>query len=104
MSSKMNNTEINNKEPLIHITKRKQMEWYQAWGVRIFAILLALVICAVITSLTTGLDPLSVYGTMFQGAFGTQRKIWILGKEVAILLCISLALTPAFRMKFWNLG
>ena len=32
------------------------------------------------------------------------RRIWILGKDVAILLCISLALTPAFRMRFWNLG
>ncbi len=102
--SSNNKTAIKNKEPLIHITKRKHMEWYQSWGVRILAIILALVICAVITSLTTGLDPLSVYGTMFKGAFGTQRKIWILGKEVAILLCISLALTPAFRMKFWNLG
>ena len=25
-------------------------------------------------------------------------------QEVAILLCVSLALTPAFRMRFWNLG
>ena len=91
-------------EPLIHITKRKHLEWYQAWGIRIIAIVLALVLCAIITSVTTGLDPVSVYGTMFEGAFGTERKIWILGKEVAILLCVSLALTPAFRMKFWNLG
>ena len=102
--SSNNKTAIKNKEPFFHITKRKHMEWYQSWAVRILAIILALVICAVITSITTGLDPVSVYGTMFKGAFGTQRKIWILGKEVAILLCVSLALTPAFRMKFWNLG
>ena len=100
-SSKINGA---NAEPLIHITKRKHLEWYQSWGIRIAAIILALILCAIITSLTTGLDPLSVYGTMFEGAFGTERKLWILGKEVAILLCISLALTPAFKMKFWNLG
>ncbi len=91
-------------EPLVHITKRKHLEWYQSWGIRLAAIAIALVICAIVTSVTTGLDPASVYGTMFEGAFGTERKIWILGKEVAILLCISLALAPAFKMKFWNLG
>jgi hypothetical protein len=30
--------------------------------------------------------------------------MWILGKEAALLLCVALALTPAFKMKFWNLG
>ena len=100
-----NNVDVKkNAEPLIHITKRKHLEWYQSWGIRICAIIIALVICAIITTATTGLNPLSVYGTMFEGAFGTERKMWILGKEVAILLCVSLALTPAFRMKFWNLG
>ena len=98
MSSKRNT------EPLVHITKRKNLDWWQAWGIRLIAIALALVLCAIVTSVTTGLDPGSVYGTMFEGAFGTERKMWILGKEVAILLLISLALTPAFRMKFWNLG
>ena len=41
---------------------------------------------------------------MFAGAFGTTRKIWILLQNLAILLCISLALTPAFKMRFWNIG
>ena len=92
------------KEALIHMSKRKALTWYQAWGIRLIAIVAALIVCAVITSITTGLNPVEVYATMFAGAFGTTRRIWILGKEVAILLCISLALTPAFRMRFWNLG
>ena len=92
------------KEALIHMSKRKALTWYQAWGIRLIAIVAALVVCAVITSLTTGLNPIEVYATMFAGAFGTTRRMWILGKEVAILLCISLALTPAFRMRVWNLG
>jgi simple sugar transport system permease protein len=52
----------------------------------------------------TGLNPIDVYGTMFKGSFGSPHKVWILLQEVAILLCVSLALTPAFRMKFRNLG
>ncbi len=92
------------KEPLVHLTKRKALPWYRAWGIRLLAILAALIVCGIITAMTTGISPLSVYRTMIYGAFGTTRKLWILGKEIAILLCISLALTPAFRMRFWNLG
>ena len=85
------------KEPLIHLTKRKALSWKASWGIRLIAILLAFVLCAVITTLTTGLNPLAVYATMFSGAFGTVRRTWILGKEIAILLCISLALTSLGR-------
>jgi simple sugar transport system permease protein len=54
--------------------------------------------------LLTGLDPFSVFGTMIYGAMGTERKTLILFKELAMLLSVALALTPAFKMKFWNLG
>ena len=64
-----------NREPLLHITKRKAMPWQQAWLIRLISIVAALVVCAIITTAATGLDPLSVYGTMLEGAFGTERKI-----------------------------
>jgi simple sugar transport system permease protein len=41
---------------------------------------------------------------MFEGAFGNSLRIWVLFSDTAILLGISLALTPAFKMKFWNCG
>lgn len=90
--------------PLFHITKRKELPWYKAWGVRAAAIVLALLVCAVVTTLFTGENPLDVFKTMFDGAFGTMRKIWTLLQNLAILLCISLAVTPAFKMRFWNIG
>jgi len=89
---------------MIHVVKRKQMPMGQQLAIRLGIIVLALVVCGIITALTTGLNPIDVYGTMIKGAFGTPRKVWILLQETAILLCVSLALTPAFRMKFWNLG
>ena len=95
---------MSNKEPLIHISKRAQLSWKSAWLIRGGAILLALVFCGLITLMVTGLNPLEVYGTMFQGCFGTPRKSWILFQNLAILLCISLAVTPAFKMRFWNIG
>ena len=95
---------MNNTTPLFHLAKRKALPWYGAWGIRAAAILLALVVCGIVTTLTTGLNPLAVYATMFEGAFGTPRRTWILLQNLAILLCISLAVTPAFRMRFWNIG
>lgn len=93
-----------NKEPLLHITKRKELPMKKTWAIRIGAILAALIVCAIVTMLLTGLDPFSVFGTLIYGAIGTERKTLIVLKELALLLCVALALTPAFKMKFWNLG
>lgn len=93
-----------NKGPLVHIVKRAALPWYGAWGIRALAILLALVACALVTTITTGENPIQVYAAMIDGAFGTTRKTWITFQNLAILLCISLAVTPAFRMRFWNIG
>ncbi len=96
---------MNNTNALhFHIVKRPTLPWYAAWGIRALAIILALAVCALITDITTGLDPLTVFGTIFSGAFGSARKTWITLQNIAILLCISLAVTPAFKMRFWNIG
>ena len=92
------------KEPLFHIVKRTSIVWWKAWLVRIIAVLVALLACAGITVLLTGQNPLGIYATMIDGAFGTKRRIWSLFQNLAMLLCVSLAVTPAFKMKFWNIG
>lgn len=93
-----------NNEPLFHVVKRDDVTRAKAWGIRAIAIVAALVVCAIITVAFTGDNPLSVYATMFTGAFGSPRKTWVTFQSLAILLLISLALTPAFRMRFWNCG
>lgn len=89
---------------MIHISKRGTLSAGKAWMIRIGAILLSLVFCGVVTLLVTGVNPLKVYVTMFQGCFGTARKSWVLFQNLSILLLISLAVTPAFKMRFWNIG
>ena len=93
-----------NRVPFVHISKRAALPWYKAWAIRAAAIVLALVVCAVVTTVFTGEDPLKVYAAMFEGAFGTSRRTWVLLQNLAILLCVSLAVTPAFKMRFWNIG
>ena len=92
------------KEPLFHIAKRAVMPWYLSWAIRIGAIVLALVVCAALTVFLTHENPFQVYATMFRGAFSTPRRVWNLLQSLAMLLCVSLALTPAFKMRFWNIG
>jgi len=93
-----------NKEPLFHIVKRDALPWYKSLGIRFLAILLALILCGIITTITTGINPLQVYQSIVLGAFGSVRKTWVTFQNIAILLLIALALTPAFKMKFWNIG
>ena len=91
-------------QSLFHISKRDALPWYQAMLIRGGAIVLALIVCALVTMLLTGENPISIYGTIFYGAFGTARKSWVTFQNLAVLLGISLAVTPAFKMRFWNIG
>ena len=91
-------------EPLFHIIKRTAMPKWQSWIVRIVSVLAALIVCGVVTVLLTGEDPIQVYVKMVEGAIGTERRIWTLAQNTAMLLCVALAVTPAFKMKFWNIG
>ena len=95
---------MKNKQALFHIVKRDGMPWYQTWLVRGAAVVLALLLCSAIMMLVTGLNPIEVYATMGKGVFGTQRKAWLAFQKIAVLLGIALAVTPAFKMRFWNIG
>ena len=87
-----------------HIVKREPMVWYKAVLVRAIAIIASLLVSAVVIMLLTSKNPIEIYSSMISGAFGSSLRIWSLLQNVAILLCIALALTPAFKMKFWNCG
>ena len=97
------------REPLVHITRRDAMPFWRAWLIRAAAIVLALIVAGAVITLLSGLNPLDVYVEMIRGNINLDnpentRKLWMTLQKVAILLCISLALTPAFRMRFWNCG
>ena len=92
------------KQSLFHISKRDALPLGKALLIRGGILLLALVFCGLVTTLLTGQNPISVYGTILEGAFGTSRRIGVTARNVAMLLGISLAVTPAFKMRFWNIG
>jgi len=100
----MAKTENKTRSPLFHIVKREPLPWYSALGVRAGAIVIALLLSAVVIMLLTQKNPIEIYKAMFEGAFGSSNRIWNLLQQLSMLLCVSLAVTPAFKMKFWNIG
>ena len=80
--------------PLFHISKRAALPWYKVWGIRGAALLIALLVCGLITTLVTGQDPVQVYAAIIKGSFGTTRKFWVLLQNIAMLLCVSLLGEP----------
>ena len=91
------------REPLAYISKRDNVSLTYRIAVRAIAIVLALIVCGVVTKVLTGDNPISIYQTIVHGAVGKGRLLVTI-HDIAILLCISLAVTPAFRMRFWNTG
>ncbi len=94
----------NKKEPLIHIVKRGSIRWYHSVAIRGAALVLALLACALLIRVLTGKEPIDVYVTIFNASFSEPWLTWPMLYSLAILLCVGLALLPAFRMRFWNLG
>lgn len=98
-------------EPLFHITKRDDVSFMKSALIHLAGILIALLLGSILILSITGLNPAELYKSMFEGVIGTPIANSGINKKymesihiAAILLCISLAVTPAFKMKFWNIG
>ena len=102
----MSNEHFNEKkEPLIHIVRRAGLPLPKKILVYVAATVLGLLISSLIcVAFAPGHSPIEYFSTMFNGAFGSERKVWLLLQDMALLLGVAVALVPAFKMKFWNLG
>ena len=93
------------REPTFRISKRGvSLPRWKNWGIRGIALIASLILCAIIIFAIVKLNPLKVYGTMFEGAFGTSKRSWVTIRDAMMLLCIAIGLAPAFKMRFWNIG
>ena len=92
------------KQPLFHVVRRRDISIWKSLAYRLGAILVGLLLACLLLGLTTGNNPFSVIPLLFEGIFSTERKFWIFVHTASLLLIVGLALLPAFKMKFWNLG
>ncbi|MBE6561319.1 MAG: ABC transporter permease [Ruminococcaceae bacterium] len=92
------------KEPFLRIARREDVTTKGSILIRAAAIIAALVVDALFIFLVTGLNPVSVYVVMFTGTFGNFMRFKWAVEELAKLLLVGIALAPAFKMRFWNIG
>ncbi len=90
--------------PFMRIVKRDSMKFWRAGMVRLIGLLLGLIVSAIVIYAIVKLNPLKVYGAMFEGNFGSEKRFWVTLRDMVMLLCIGIGLAPAFKMRFWNIG
>ena len=95
---------ISKKEPFARMIKRNHISAKKAWAIRLAAAALSLIVVAIVIVFITKQNPIQVYLGIIDGAVGSSRRIWVTIREMMVLLCIAVGLTPAFKMKFWNIG
>ena len=98
----MEKTMNRQKDPLMHIVKRDQITVGKMVGIKLLALFLAFIVSSIILAVSEGASPIAFLVSLFRGLF--EKDIWITLKGIAILLGLGLALLPAFKMKYWNIG
>lgn len=92
------------KEPIIHIAKRTNVTFKHSFLSRFIAIIIAIIISAIFIQISEGANIIDLVSSFIYGSFGNYPSFWVMIKETCILLGIALALSLAFKMKYWNTG
>jgi len=80
-----------------HVSKRAQTLHVSV------ALLLAVLTVSVFLVLLKQ-NPWEIYPAMFKAIFGTSFRLMMLMKYIVPLIIVSLGISLAFKMKFWNIG
>ncbi len=96
------NTHVD-KTPLIRLARRDNMPKKQVWMVRIGAFAVAILLGMIIFAIA-GANPITAYATIIKGSLGKKSGLRQVVKVAVPLLGTALALTPCFKMKYWNIG
>lgn len=89
---------------ILQISKRTDAPKWLAWVVRLGAVVVAFIVSAIVSSILKPGTFGDFFMKVFEGNFFNARRLILLLEESAILLLITLAVIPAFRMRFWNIG
>lgn len=90
--------------PFVRVAKRDSLPFAKSMVVRAIALAIALLIDALLITVLTDVSILGVFEVIFNETFGNlSRFSWAL-RDIVLLLGIGIALSPAFKMRFWNIG
>ena len=64
------------KEPAVRMIKRDTISTAKAWGIRLIAVVLSLIVAGLVIVAITKQNPLQVYLGIVDGAVGSSRRVW----------------------------
>lgn len=88
----------------IRLSKKEPLPLWKSLLIRLGAIFLSLIVCALVIISVTDLNPFEIFAGIIDGALGSNRRIWVTIRDTLVLLLVAVALIPAFKMRFWNIG
>ena len=89
-----------------YVVKRMDMSKKKIWIIKIIGILLAFLFSGIICNIFKPGSFTTYFQEMLRGCFDLEDFTTFIDllAAISILLLISLALLPAFKMRFWNIG
>ena len=100
----MRNEATLNRKPLIHISRRNLVDRKTIIIIKAISIAAALLTCGIISNIFSPGSFFSFYQYLIEGTFYSVNTMLATFWSAALLLLIAVAITPAFKMKFWNIG
>ena len=90
----------------IYLTKRLDFPKWKYWLIRVGGILAAFLVAGIVCAILSPGSFGTFYAELFRGCFdfGDISSVMDLLVTFSILLLIAIILTPAFKMRFWNIG
>ena len=92
------------RERIVRISRRPEMKPWVRIIIKVGFVIFALLVCGILSSIVKPGSFGNFYKYTIQGTFYSPKTIMKLLWETALLFIIAVALTPAFKMKFWNIG
>ena len=92
------------REKFIRISRRVNVKMWQKVVIVSVSILFAFLLCGLISNAAAPGSFGQYYFYVYKGTFSTPRIFMTLLWNTAIMLLVAVALTPVFKMKYWNIG
>ncbi len=88
---------------MIKIVKKSEVAGIRATAYRLIAVVGAL-ICSALLMLALGHNPIEVFSNIVNGSIMTKYRLIETLRRAIPLVILSLGISVAFKMKFWNIG
>ena len=91
-------------EPFVRVVKRDNSSFLFRTIIRTVTIVMAFLLSLIFLQGVSGIPMGKIIKYMFDASTITKSSKILFWREAMLLLAVAIALTPAFKMKFWNIG